>query len=53
MSGFDHKADRSGGIFWLKDIFTPDETRNAGLLSYAGAEFEFPTCPALVRGARG
>lgn len=50
MSGFDHKVDRSGGVFWLKDIFTPDETRAAGVLSYAGAEFEFPTCPALVRG---
>jgi len=49
---FDQKADRSGGVFWLKDIFTPDETRNAGLLSYAGAEFEFPTCPALVRGVQ-
>lgn len=49
MSVFDQKADRSGGVFWLKDVFTPDETRAAGLLSYAGAEFEFPTCPALIR----
>lgn len=52
MNRFDQKADRSGGVFWLKDVFTPDETRAAGLLSYAGAEFEFPTCPALVRGVQ-
>lgn len=52
MSVFDIKADRSGGQFWLKEVFTPDETRGAGLLSYAGAEFEFPTCPALIRGVQ-
>lgn len=52
MSVFDQKADRSGGVFWLKEVFTPDETRAAGLLSYAGAEFEFPTCTALVRGVQ-
>lgn len=52
MNIFDQKADRSGGVFWLKDVFTPEETRQAGLLSYSGAEFEFPTCPALVRGVQ-
>ena len=52
MSVFDHKADRSGNIFWLKDVFTPEACREAGLLSYCGAEFEFPTCPALVRGVQ-
>lgn len=52
MNNFDQKVERSGGVFWLKDVFTPEETRKAGLLSYAGAEFEFPTCPALVRGVQ-
>ena len=52
MSVFDKKADRAGGVFWLKDVFTPEEVRAAGLLSYRGAEFEFPTCPALVRGVQ-
>lgn len=46
---FDMKLDRSGGISWLKDIFTPDKVTQAGLLSFAGAEFEFPTCPALCK----
>ncbi len=46
---FDIKLDRSGGVSWLKDIFTPDQVTQAGLLSFAGAEFEFPTCPALCR----
>ena len=49
MSIFDVKADRSGGVSWLKEYFTPDAVRDAGMLSYCGAEFEFPTCPALVR----
>ena len=48
---FDTRLDRSGGVSWLKDIFTPDQVREAGLLSFAGAEFEFPTCPALCRAA--
>ena len=48
-TSFDTKLDRSGGISWLKDIFTPDQVRQAGLLSLAGAEFEFPTCPALMK----
>ncbi len=46
---FDLKLDRSGGVSWLKDIFTPDQVREAGLLSFAGAEFEFSTCPALCK----
>ncbi|MBQ4580629.1 MAG: aminotransferase class I/II-fold pyridoxal phosphate-dependent enzyme [Clostridia bacterium] len=48
-TSFDTKLDRSGGISWLKDIFTPDQVRQAGLLSFAGAEFEFSTCPALIK----
>ena len=40
---FDIKADRSGDIFWLKEIFTPDSVKEAGLISLKGAEFEFPT----------
>lgn len=48
-TSFDMKLDRSGGVSWLKDIFTPDQVREAGLLSFAGAEFEFPTCPALCK----
>ena len=48
-TSFDTKLDRSGGISWLKDLFTPDQVRQAGLLSFAGAEFEFATCPALIK----
>lgn len=51
-TSFDIKLDRTGGISWLKDIFTPDQVAEAGLLSFAGAEFEFPTCPALIRGVQ-
>lgn len=52
MSVFDQKADRGTGWFWLKEVFTPEKNRREGLLSYSGAEFEFPTCPALVRGVQ-
>ena len=47
---FDKKLERDKGLFWLKDVFTPDRNREEGLLSYAGAEFEFPTCEALRKG---
>lgn len=46
---FDHRADRSAAV-WLKDAFTPEAVRRSGLLSYRGAEFEFPTCPAYSKG---
>ena len=46
---FDQRIDRSGGHFWLKELFTPERNRQEGLVSYAGADFEFPTCPALCR----
>lgn len=48
-TSFDNKLNRAGGISWLKDIFTPEQVREADLLSFAGAEFDFPTCPALCR----
>lgn len=38
------------GAGTLKDAFTPDSVRRAGLVTYWGAEFEFPTCPAFSRG---
>lgn len=47
---FDQRADRSGDIFWLKPVLTPDVVHSRGLLGYAGAEFEFATCPAFCRG---
>lgn len=49
---FDHRVDRSGDLTWLKDAFTPQAVKDAGLLGYAGAEFEFPTCPAIGKGIR-
>jgi len=51
-NSFDQRVDRSGDIFWLKDVFTPDAVRKAGLVAYAGAEFEFSTCPAFCRGVQ-
>lgn len=47
---FDTRADRSGDIFWLKPVLTPQAVTEEGLLGYAGAEFEFATCPAFCRG---
>lgn len=47
---FDHRVDRTGALTWLKDAFTPQAVKDAGLLGYAGAEFEFPTCPAIGKG---
>ena len=49
-SCFDIKADRGGRVPWLKDYFTPEAVKEEGLLGYAGAEFEFATCPAFCRG---
>ena len=47
---FDRRADRTGKLSWLKDEFTPQAVKDAGLLGFAGAEFEFPTCPAIGKG---
>lgn len=49
---FDQTVDRSGSITWLKDLFTPEAVKEARLLGFAGAEFEFPTCPAIGKGIR-
>lgn len=49
---FDRRVDRSGVFPWLKDEFTPEAVRAAGLVGFAGAEFEFPTCPAIAEGIR-
>ena len=49
-SCFDIRADRGGRVPWLKDYFTPETVKKEGLLGYAGAEFEFATCPAFCRG---
>lgn len=47
---FDRLADRSGSVPWLKEAFTPAAVREQRMLGYAGAEFEFTTCPAFSRG---
>ncbi|MBQ7795059.1 MAG: aminotransferase class I/II-fold pyridoxal phosphate-dependent enzyme [Lachnospiraceae bacterium] len=47
---FDKKSDRTGPVIWLKDRFTPDFVLEQGMVGYAGAEFEFATCPAFCRG---
>lgn len=47
---FDVRADRTGAVPWLKEYFTPAAVRQADLLGYAGAEFEFASCPAYIRG---
>lgn len=49
---FDRKVDRTGDVFWLKNVLTPPQLQQQGLLSYCGAEFEFPTCPAFSRGVQ-
>ena len=49
---FNTRVDRSGSIEWLKDYFTPDYVKEQNMLGYAGAEFEFPTCPAFCRGVK-
>lgn len=52
MNTFDMRVERRGQIQWLKDYFTPDSVKEQNMLGYAGAEFEFPTCPAFVRGVK-
>ena len=52
MNTFDIRVERRGQIQWLKDYFTPDSVKEHNMLGYAGAEFEFPTCPAFVRGVK-
>ena len=46
---FDLRVDRTN-LHSLKESMTPDAVRNHGLVSYWGAEFEFPTCPAFSEG---
>ena len=47
---FNQKADRTGPVQWLKAYFTPDAVLKQDMVGYAGAEFEFATCPAYVKG---
>ena len=51
MSGFlfDQVVDRTG-TGSLKGAYTPEALREAGLPSFWGAEFDFPTCPAFSQG---
>jgi len=49
---FDRRVDRTGAFSWLKDDFTPKTVQEADLLGFAGAEFEFPTCPAIGQSIR-
>lgn len=46
---FDRVIDRTG-TGSLKGEYTPAPVREAGLPSFWGAEFDFPTCPAFSRG---
>lgn len=46
---FNIKIDRTD-LHSLKESMTPKEVREHGLISYWGAEFEFPTCPAFSEG---
>ena len=48
---FDRRVDRHGACT-LKEAFTPKKVREKGLITYWGAEFEFPTCPAFSDGVR-
>ena len=48
---FDRLVDRTGSGS-LKDAYMPQAVRDAGLVSYWGAEFDFPTCPAFSEGVR-
>lgn len=47
---FDKKVERNSEIYWLKDMLTQEHIKEQGMLSYSGAEFEFPTCPAFTQG---
>ena len=51
MGLFDKTIDRRG-TGSLKGAFTPPEAMAAGVPSYWGAEFEFPTCPAFCEGVK-
>lgn len=46
---FDTRVDRTGAGS-LKDFFTPQALKDAGLVTYWGAEFEFASCPAFSQG---
>ncbi len=46
---FNDRVDRKN-TGSLKESLTPDNIRQAGLVSYWGAEFEFPVCPAFSKG---
>ncbi len=46
---FDRLVERAG-TGSLKEAMTPRAVKDAGLLSYWGAEFEFPGCPAFSEG---
>lgn len=48
---FDKLVDRTG-TGSLKGEMTPQAVRDAGLVSYWGAEFDFPTCPAFSEGVK-
>lgn len=48
---FHEQVDRRG-TGSLKGEMLPDALREAGLPSYWGAEFEFPTCPAFSEGVK-
>ncbi len=48
---FTQLVDRTG-TGSLKGNMTPQKIRDAGLVSYWGAEFDFPTCPAFSEGVR-
>lgn len=52
INRFDRRAERSRDVFWLKPVLTPEPVLREGLLGYAGAEFEFSTCPAFCRGVK-
>ena len=49
MYSFDQLVNREG-LGSIKEKKTPDYIAREGLVSYWGAEFEFPTCPAFSAG---
>ena len=48
---FDTRVRRAGAGT-LKEVFMPQALKNADLVTYWGAEFEFATCPAFSEGIR-
>ena len=48
---FDKRVDRTGRGS-LKEMLTARAVLDAGLVSYRGAELEFPACPAFSQGVR-